>query len=130
MADHEITKPKKFDVQAIWYRGQRVLRTALTTALTTLPLIPQIIQIVQGQWPAATGLTVIGVQALAINSALTAIIALPRVNGWLTAIGFGSTPRAVAKEQAAAKTQVLQPPQFAPSTADLRDEQGTPAAGS
>ncbi|NII42306.1 hypothetical protein E9228_002964 [Curtobacterium flaccumfaciens] len=123
MADHEVTEPKKFDVEAIWYRGQRVLRTALTTALTLLPLIPQIIQIVQGQWPAATGLTAVGVQALAINSALTAIIALPTVNRWLTAIGFGSTPRAVAKEQAAAKSQALQPAQFAPSTLDLRNEQ-------
>lgn len=121
---HEVIKPKRFDVQEIWYRGQRVLRTALTTALTTLPLIPQIIQIVQGQWPAATGLTVVGVQALAINSALTAIIALPTVNGWLTAIGFGSTPRAVAKEQAAAKTSALQSAQFEPTSTDLRDEQG------
>jgi hypothetical protein len=129
MADHEAIEPQKLDVQAIWYRGQRVLRTALTTALTLLPLIPQIIQIVQGQWPAATGLTAIGVQALAINSALTAIIALPTVNRWLTAIGFGSTPRAVAKEQAAAKTQALQPPLFDPSTADLREQQGVVIAG-
>jgi hypothetical protein len=123
MADHELTKPRKLDVQEIWYRGQRVLRTALTTALTTLPLVPQIIQIVQGQWPAATGLTVVGVQALAINSALTAIISLPTVNRWLTAIGFGSVPRAIAKETAAAKSQELQPAQFEPSTTDYRAEQ-------
>lgn len=103
MADHELTKTKKLGVQEIWYRGQRVLRTALTTALTALPLIPQIVQIVQGQWPAATGLTVVGVQALAINSALTAIIALPTVNRWLTAIGFGSMPRKAAKRAAVAK---------------------------
>lgn len=103
MADHELKQTKQFDVQEIWYRGQRVLRTALTTALTTLPLIPQIVQIVQGQWPAATGLTVVGVQALAINSALTAIIALPTVNRWLTAIGFGSMPRKAAKRAAVAK---------------------------
>jgi hypothetical protein len=111
MADHE--KTKKFDVEAIWYRGQRVLRTALTTALTTLPLIPQIVQIVQGQWPAASGLTVVGVQALAINSALTAIIALPTVNGWLTAIGFGSMPRKAAKRAAVAKrVGEVSPPQI------------------
>jgi hypothetical protein len=113
MADHELQQTKKLDVQEIWFRGQRVLRTALTTALTILPLIPQIIQIVQGQWPAATGLTAVGVQALALNSALTAIIALPTVNRWLTAIGFGSTPRKAARRAAIAK-QVGQvsPPQI------------------
>lgn len=103
MADHELTKPKKFDVQEIWHKGQRVLRTALTTTLTALPLVPQIVQIVQGQWPAATGLTVVAVQAIAINSALTAIIAIPTVNKWLTAIGFGSVPRKAAKRAAVAK---------------------------
>ncbi|MCM3521789.1 hypothetical protein [Curtobacterium sp. P97] len=124
MGDHEIIKPKHLDVDSIWYRAQRVLRTGLTTLLTVLPLVPQIIQIVQGQWPAATGLTAVAVQAVAINSALTAIIALPTVNRWLTAIGFGSVPRSVAREQAAAKTPELQPAQFEATTTDLRDEQG------
>lgn len=124
MADHELTKPKKFDVQDIWHKGQRVLRTAFTTILTALPIVPQIVQIVQGQWPAATGLTAVAVQAVAINSALTAIIAIPQVNAWLTVIGLGSVPRKVAKETAAAKTSDLQPAQFAPSTTDYRTEQG------
>lgn len=110
MADHEKTN---ISVEAIWYRGQRVLRTALTTALTILPLIPQIVQIVQGQWPAATGLTAVAVQALAINSTLTAIIALPTVNRWLTTIGFGSTPRKAAKRKAAAEqVGAVSPPQI------------------
>ena len=124
MGDHEVTKPKKFDVQDIWHKGQRVLRTAFTTVLTVLPIFPQVVQIVQGQWPAATGLTVVAVQAVAINSALTAIIAIPKVNAWLTAIGLGSVPRGVAKETAAAKSQDLQPAQFTPSTVDYRAEQG------
>lgn len=110
---------KKFDVQEIWYKGQRVLRTGLTTVLTVLPLVPQITQIVQGQWPAAAGLTAVAVQAVAINSALTAIIAIPTVNGWLTAINFGSVPRKRAKEEAAAKTAELQPPQYEES--DIND---------
>jgi len=101
MGDHE--KTPKLDVESIWFRGQRVLRTLLTTALTVLPLIPQVVQIVQGQWPAATGLTAVAVQALAINSALTAIIAIPTVNKVLTHIGFGSVPRAAAKRSAIAK---------------------------
>jgi len=83
-------------VQDIWYKGQRVLRTALTTALTVLPLIPQVIAIVQGEW-SAEWLTGIAVQAVAINSALTRIIAIPAVNGWLTTIGLGSVPKAAVK---------------------------------
>lgn len=79
-------------VPPIWYRGQRVLRTLFTTILTILPLVPQIIAIVQGQWP-ADWLTAIAVQAVAINSVLTAIIAIPGVNAVLTKIGLGSVPR-------------------------------------
>jgi len=123
MADHEATKPQKLDVEAIWFKGQRVLRTAFTTILTVLPIIPQIVQIVQGQWPAATGLTAVAVQAVAINSALAAIMTIPTVNRWLTAIGLGSVPRGHAKDQAAAKSPELQPAQFEPSTIDLRTEQ-------
>ncbi len=80
-------------VPDIWFKGQRVLRTLLTTALTVLPLVPQVIAIVQGQWD-ASWLTGVAVQAVAINSALTAIIAIPVVNTWLTKIGLGSVPRA------------------------------------
>ncbi|WIB25804.1 hypothetical protein [Curtobacterium sp. MCSS17_015] len=119
MGDHE--KTPAITVESIWYRGQRVLRTLLTTALTVLPLIPQVVQIVQGQWPAASGLTVVAVQALAINSALTAIIAIPAVNTALTHIGFGSVPRAAAKRQTVAK-QVgeVSPPQIIDGTDQVR----------
>lgn len=81
MADHAIPD--------VWDKAQRVLRTAFTTVLTALPLIPQIIAIVQGQWD-AEWLTAVAIQAVAINSALTAIIALPKINTWLTAIGLGA----------------------------------------
>lgn len=81
----------------IWFRGQRVLRTAFTTILTALPIVPQIIAIIQGQWDAEF-LTVIGVQAVAINTALTAIIAIPAVNNLLTYIGLGSVPKKFAEE--------------------------------
>lgn len=79
-------------VPRIWYQGQRVLRSILTTALTVLPLIPQVIAIIQGQWQ-AEWLTAVAVQAVAINAALTKIIALPTVNTWLTSIGLGSVPK-------------------------------------
>lgn len=123
MADgkHEATG---LETQDIWYRTQRVLRTAFTTILTVLPLVPQIVQIIQGQWPTATGLTAVAVQAVAINSALTAIIALPPVNKWMTAVGLGSEPRKVARERAAAKSQELQPATVEPSNVDYRAQQG------
>lgn len=76
----------------IWFKSKRVLRTAFTTILTVLPLIPQVIQIIQGQWE-AEWMTAIGVQAVAINTALTGIIAIPAVNQWLTKIGLGSVPK-------------------------------------
>lgn len=79
-------------VTQIWYKAQRILRTALSTVITILPLIPQVVQVVQGQWD-ATWLTPIAVQAVAINAAITGIMALPTVNAWLTKIGFGSVPR-------------------------------------
>jgi hypothetical protein len=79
-------------VPDIWYKGKRVLRTAFTTLLTVLPLIPQIIAIIQGQWQ-APWLGAIAVQAVAINAALTAIISLPTVNAWLINIGLGSVPK-------------------------------------
>lgn len=87
-------------VPTIWYRGQRALRTAFTTILTALPVVPQVIAIVQGQWDAAW-LTPVAVQAVAINTALTAIIALPTVNAWLTKIGLGSVPKAAIRTDAA-----------------------------
>lgn len=78
-------------VPPIWYPWMRVARTAFTTVLTILPLIPQVIAIVQGQWE-AEWLTAVAVQAVAINSALTRIIAIPAVNTFLTKIGLGSVP--------------------------------------
>lgn len=93
----------------IWYKGQRVLRSLLTTALTVLPLIPQVVAIVQGQW-GAEWLAPIAVQAVAINSALTAIIAIPVVNEWLTKIGLGSVPRSAVVTDPSGGVHVLADP--------------------
>ena len=87
----------------IWYKAQRVLRTLFTTVLTVLPLIPQVIAIIQGQWDAAW-LTAVGVQAVAINSVLTGIIALPKVNAWLTQIGLGSVPKSAISVETSTST--------------------------
>lgn len=79
------------EVPPIWYPWQRALRTAFTTILTVLPLVPQVIAIIQGEWD-AEWLTAVGVQAVAINTVLTRIIAIPAVNTFLTKIGLGSVP--------------------------------------
>lgn len=79
----------------IWHKAQRAFRTAFTTLLTVLPLIPQVIAIVQDQW-SAEWLTAIGVQAVALNAALSRLIAIPKVDAWLTKIGLGSSPRSAA----------------------------------
>ncbi|PYY32344.1 hypothetical protein DEI89_12990 [Curtobacterium sp. MCBD17_030] len=59
----------------------------------------------------------------AVAAGLSRVMAIPTVNRWLTAVGLGSVPRAIAKEQAAAKSPELQPAQFEPSTIDYRTEQ-------
>lgn len=104
-----LTNEQVKDATTIWYKGKRVLRTAFTTLLTTLPLVPQIIQIVQGQWDAAW-LTGVAVQAVAINAALTAIIALPAVNAWLIKVGLGSVPASALATSPVTGNVVVVPP--------------------
>ncbi len=58
----------------------------------------------------------------AIAGALSRVMAIPVVNEWLTHIGLGSEPKAVAVERAAAKSPDLQPAQFERSTVDYRDD--------
>lgn len=94
------TTPTIEEVKAatkIWYASKRVLRTAFSTLLTLLPLAPQIVQVVQGQWDAAW-LTPIAVQAVAINAVITGIMALPTVNAWLTKVGLGSVPASAVQK--------------------------------
>lgn len=85
------TKTNSLKAPKIWFPNQRAWRTAFTTALTVLPLVPQVIAIVQGQW-GAEWLSGVAVQAVAINTALTRIIAIPAINDWLTKVGLGSVP--------------------------------------
>ncbi|WP_146236790.1 hypothetical protein [Curtobacterium sp. MCBD17_030] len=116
-------------VEPIWFSAQRVLRTVVQVGipafLTFAGVLPVIID--------ALGLPVDGkvylwlVSAAAVVTAVAAglsrVMAIPTVNRWLTAVGLGSVPRAIAKEQAAAKSPELQPAQFEPSTIDYRTEQ-------
>jgi hypothetical protein len=82
----------KKTVPEIWYKGKRALRTAFSTLLTVLPIAPQIIAIVNEQW-SSEWLIAVGVQAVAINTVITRVMAIPTVNAWLTSIGLGSVPK-------------------------------------
>lgn len=89
-------------VPDIWYKGKRVLRTALATLISTLTawaifasIWPDIADAVAGVLPASwvawlTG-AVVAINAVAM--ALTRIMAIPVVNAALTKIGFGSVPK-------------------------------------
>lgn len=79
----------KHAIPDVWDKAQRVLRTAFTTALTVLPLIPQVTAIVNDQID-AEWLIAVGAQAVVINTILTRIIAIPVINTWLTSIGLGA----------------------------------------
>lgn len=137
MGDHEVIKPKEFDVQEIWYQGKRVLRTVVQVVIgaaavlaVVVAVAPQVLDAIADVVPGPVLVWLTGAVATlaAVSAALTKIMAIPKINELLTLIGLGSVPKTVAKETAAAKTSELQPAQFAPSTTDYRDEQGTPSA--
>jgi hypothetical protein len=131
MADHELTEPK-IDVQEIWYQGKRVLRTVVQVVIGAAAVLsvvvvvaPQVLDAIADVVPGPVLAWLTGaVATLAlVSAAITKVMAIPKINELLTLIGLGSVPKAVAQEQAAAKSQQLQPPQFTPSTIDLRDVQ-------
>ncbi|AWN04665.1 membrane protein [Microbacterium phage Squash] len=81
------------DVSTIWFRTQRALRTAFSTFITILPLAPQVIAIVNGQWESEF-LVAVGIQAVALNAVVSRIMAIPTVNAFLTKwLNLGSIPK-------------------------------------
>lgn len=89
-------------VPPIWYKAKRVLRTALATLISALSawaalqlVIPDVLAELASILPASWILWLTGVVAIitAVASALTRIMAIPRVNDWLTKFGFGSVPK-------------------------------------
>jgi hypothetical protein len=125
----------KIDVQTIWFQSKRVLRTVVqvvigaATVLTVVVVVaPQVLEAIADVVPGPVLAWLTGAVATlaAVSAALTKIMAIPKVNELLTLIGLGSVPKAVAVETAAAKSQELQPAQFAPSQTDIRTEQGDP----
>ena len=121
------------DVQPIWYRSQRVLRTIVQVVIGAAAVLavvvvvaPQVLDAVADVVPGPVLAWLTGAVATlaAVSAALTKIMAIPKINELLTLIGLGSVPKTVAKETAAAKTSDLQAAQFEPSTTDYRTEQG------
>lgn len=89
----------------IWYKAQRVLRTLVATVipafLSFAVVLPQIIEALGLPVDSELRLWLVAVAAgvTAVAGAITGIMAIPKVNAWLTKIGLGSVPKkAIAAE--------------------------------
>jgi hypothetical protein len=94
------------NVPEIWFKTQRVLRTAIAVLIsgaTTIAaailavaavapeVLAELAKILPASWIAwATGVLA---SLVAIASVVTRIMAIPKVNRWLTKIGLGSVPK-------------------------------------
>lgn len=87
------------EVPEIWYKTQRVLRTAVQVGipafLSLALVIPQIIEALGLPVDSELRLWLVAVAAgiTAVAAAITRIMAIPAVNTWLTRLGLGSVPR-------------------------------------
>jgi predicted naringenin-chalcone synthase len=88
------------NVQDIWFKTQRVLRTIVAVgipAFISLALVlPQIIEALGLPLTSELYAWLVGVAAgvTAVAGAITRVMAIPAVNSWLVRIGLGSVPRA------------------------------------
>ena len=88
------------NVQDIWFKTQRVLRTIVAVgipAFISLALVlPQIIEALGLPLTSDLYAWLVGVAAAvtAIAGAITRVMAIPTVNAWLVRVGLGSVPRA------------------------------------
>jgi hypothetical protein len=127
--EHE-AKTKTVAVDDIWFATQRVLRTIVQVGIpafiTFAGVLPVIINALGLDVDGQVYLWLVSAAAVltAVAGALTRVMAIPAVNEWLTHIGLGSIPTSVAKEQAAAQSQDLQPAQYDASNVDYRDQPG------
>lgn len=89
----------RVEVSDVKDRVKRTFLAVFTTSLVVLGVIPQAIQAIVeslgGHLP--PGLTAwllsAAVVVTGVATAVTRIMAIPAVNGWLTSIGFGSQPK-------------------------------------
>ncbi|OXN01673.1 hypothetical protein [Bifidobacterium vansinderenii] len=94
----DLTESLPPDVQEIWYKGQRVLRTIVQIVIAFALSAPTITAIIDALGiPVDTHigafLASIGVATTAIAAAITRVMAIPTVNQWLVSIGLGSVPK-------------------------------------
>ena len=91
------------DVQDIWFKSQRVLRTIVQVGipafLTFAGVLPVIIDSLGLPVDGSLYLWLIGAAGVvtAVAGALSRVMAIPAVNAWLTKIGLGSVPRSEAQ---------------------------------
>lgn len=91
------------NVPDIWYKAQRVLRTVVAVGipafLTFALVLPQIIAALGLPVDSALYLWLVGFAAgvTAVAGAITRVMAIPKVNEWLTKIGLGSVPKSAVK---------------------------------
>lgn len=86
-------------VPSIWYKAQRVLRTIVAVGipafLTFALVLPQIIDALGLPVTSDLYLWLVAFAGIvtAIAGAISRVMAIPKVNEWLTKIGLGSVPR-------------------------------------
>lgn len=81
----------------IWYKSKRVWRTIFSAALAVLSVLPIILGIINDQWPSET-LAWATAQLVAVQAVVTRIMAIEKVNKWLSWIGLGSAPKDVLEQ--------------------------------
>lgn len=119
MGEHE---QKTISVDSIWFRGQRVLRTAVQVLVAAASLLavvvavaPDVVQAIADVLPASWVAWLVGAIAFlaSVSAALSRVMAIPAVNALLTRVGLGSVPRAAAQRQATAeRIGAASPPQI------------------
>ena len=86
-------------VPSIWYKAQRVLRTIVAVGipafLTFALVLPQIIDALGLPVTSDLYLWLVGFAGIvtAVAGAISRVMAIPKVNEWLTKIGLGSVPK-------------------------------------
>lgn len=91
------------EVQDIWWKSQRVLRTIVQTGIPTFivfaAVLPQIIDALGLPVDNDVRLWLLAVAAgvTAVAGALARVMAVPAVNAWLVKIGLGSVPQSAIK---------------------------------
>lgn len=103
IADDLFGKDASMQVQDIWYKGQRVIRTVMQVLVGFVVAAPTVTQVISaiGLDPASnTGawLAGIGATTTLVAGALTRVMAIPAVNRWLVNLGMGSVPKSTIEQ--------------------------------